>query len=1521
MTVLTTPTSRWTRRTRRATLAPLAALSLVLAFVLGALVPVPAHADDLDDTAQSYYEEFRRLIDGDPENEIDPLSVPEFVYRGDFRTWEEIKQAGGFDPLGDNGNIADHVLDLIKPKDTGYVATSSDPDLPDWFMKWTNRPDGADTFTVYKIRPSDQYKSVVQSFYDSIYPDGTVENYNRALLQRLESAKRGWFGHVQGEYEWASRGRIPASTVVESRTTSWVSGEEIGEEVGEWSEDPGEWEANPGFTEPTTRPTLDSVKFDAVTCPAAPTARASCATVPGNEDDLAHLNGDRFTGDPDDVDFTLRPDELAADESALLAPAPDTVDVVADFAGDVRDPSSFADFTEEIGGSFATDVDALADVTAHADVLTSLGKAMGFGIDTASELIPYLGIVATGYAMKEDIDHGAWGDLAADAIAEGIQGMMLAAPELDWILAPALWADLVLKSIGDWLYGLAHPAPSYTAEFRDNLAKAHDQVDAAPTTLTEAWGKERNAVLTRFYGEHMEERLASTLAAKIRSDVTVIKELERTVLGEIDRHRFLVLQRATTDAQRMAVQRSAFDAENLLHDTTREAIADRVQQYRDRYPDLVDATAAETWKLDLSELARDGFLADEKVSQYTVKVSEIAWEASYGKHWDRFESWELATARPRRDAEAKALRDIVVESERAGIKHEALADKDSLVRALGKQVDDAVASSVVVPANERATTTGVHALRLSADGALLPGKAATLSWNRAADAGASVTVPARGSVRWTLDLPSGLSAGKLPPRQDDGSLVTEWSSTDRRVTLTMTAKSAAVPVIGREQYAVPVTVTAGLVTGDLVEARFAAAAGTRSLAPSASTTVRRGGFFEAVNGEVVDIDQGSMTVRFTAAMADSVGYFDSIKLRTESPEGIRFPLSQTLRASFRTSANEDWSPSGPDLRATSTGYRKLVGTAERVLIIQESAGQLSWESTITVQEEVADSFLELPWNLTAVLGGVEERTAGVVRLGPTSALKAWNTQSKTLSFDQPTAVDVRTRVSGGAITSITDGAVELTAPEGAVFTGTDALTATTSGGATVPNATLDGVRLEDDGRTLIGTMRGGSVSLANGAELRWTPRLSVTSQPAEDAGAGLRYTVRATTSNGSAVVDAVQPVQYPQAPVEATLSQVRVPKVKPGESSTVWLSATATRSVRDVTVVFHALTGTTFANSDVVTRALLGTGSYSGELNAPRTELRATLPINFAAPELLIGVSVAVDPSATDTATDGWASVSGPVTAKRSTLAVQVEQEEEQVPDPDPEHGNLSVTGGSTPSIKQGATGVSRFTLRHASGPAVPVRLSGKLPTGAAEVEGLVRVSSGGGNWTGVPVRFDPSTRTWSSQHVVHELRPNTTLLVDVTVRNAESGWSSGLREGGVLEVADDSAADRRWSTAFGFISALPADKVLVQCRSGANTIAEAQVRWAKPSGRYTATVERYRVFRDGAKADVGLMVRQGGGYEGAWATAKGKSVSRDWVELGLTARGYNQNLGRVDALLDMVVRGSSGSPLHTCQQWFVMPN
>ncbi|SFF86721.1 hypothetical protein [Curtobacterium sp. YR515] len=1415
-----------------------------------------------------------------------PEAVPEWVWRADTRGPADGIFDDGFRPKGDEGswndNLADHVLNTEQPNRSAWVSTSYDQDEALSFGR--SNLDGP--FWEYQIAPDETFTSVQISFKDALLPGG---EYDEDLANRFEKAKDSWFGDVEGEAEFSAFGGIDGSNVHSAR--KWEMNDDGDWEVTETAE-------NPTFSRPVTQPNLDPHPIpESGVCYGG--ARATCAPSIGDEGDLADVHGDRFSGDTDDFDFTLRTDELAEDESLLLAPAPDSVAIVDDFAADVHDAGAFDEFTDEITSAFEADADALAEVSSASSVIDSVAESMEVVLDTGSELLPYFGIAATGYALKGDIEHGDWGDAAADGIAEAIQTAMVVAPEFDIILVPLLWVDLLAKAIGDWAYSLFHPAPEYSEAYRNQLEKANDQVDAAPGLLTDAWTKERDAVLVKFSNEQIEQRLVASVTEKIRSDITVLREMDRAVLKEIVRHEARAIAHARNDGERQSVRLSSLRAQADLRATTQHAVDERVEQYRARYAGLIDATAAATWKLSLEKLAGT-FVEDQKVSEYLTKVSEIASEAYFQKPFDQLPPGEKEIARDRGAEERAALHALVPEIERS--RHWTGpngADRTDMIGLLRTGVERGIKDDLKLPPARTATTLGVHGLRVTpTDGSpWAAGATGTVRWDRQTGSSAiPVDGPVGTSFSWTVELPTGLTAGTLPSMPAVPGWTQTWKQDGQTLVHTATRTSGSGPAFGeRQQYAVPVTATAALRTSDAVRVTFAPPRGHTSTAALGFATIAVANF-EPIEHERVDSSQGGHLIRFGAQSLVPVTTTWTVKLEAKTPEGVWFDDRPVLHGAMRDSAEAAWyNRSDLSVTTNSVGYRSVKILTWKGFSVEPGVG-VSWATNVTVLDRAAGKTFEIPYTLTLEGDGVSTTMHSAIKFGPSSVFKQSSTGSTQLEAGASVAVPIDVQAVGSSVASLGAGSLTLRAPEGTVFDPTETLSATKHNGTPVPNAAVSGIRSGDGGKTMTGTIRGGSISLAEGDRLRWLAKVRLLEAPSDPWRPGLAFELSGTSSAGPVSVDGFAPVSYPQDATRVTFLQHHVPTIEPGESGSVLYSIKSTRRVDGVGLVLRAPSSTTFADSSIGWEDSSST-VMPGVLSADAKTLTVALtkPVPSGANSANVYVPIAVDPNVSSRPDGGTADVTGPVESTRTSIRVDTTLVP-VVPEPSP--GALSITSSAIVGIRQGESGHQQFRVQNVGDEASRAfRLTATVPEGSLPTSAPLMVRQGSSQtWTAVPA--DVSGRNVTARSDLPALSAGGSIDVRLFLRNTESDWSTGTRTGGVLRAS--SGTETLAESPFLFIALLGDGKMLAQCTASAG-LAQVRMRWSEESnGYYKVTVEQARVTSSfdylSPNAQISLQLKTDG-YEGAWAT---ESVRRgDWASGGPTAWAFIRKpkliVGRLD--------------------------
>ncbi len=536
-----------------------------------------------------------------------PTTVPPFVWRMDTRSPDEIIAAGGFAKRGNNVNLADHVIaGRGSSSDSAYVSATSDKEVAKNWIRQFRENEG----WVYKIETDFTSFSVPASL------NAAIDAHPEWLREWQRRSNYRFKRNVETQQEWANLGGVEAERIQSAER--WIDVYDPTTRTRELREAVGDKWTNEGFTPrpPGEQAELEPMPVDEVTlC----SRRAACDLERPTGDELEQEHSERFTGETDDIDFTLRPEDLLEDEDLMVAPLPDTIGVVDEYAEHNFTSTSLAEYGEDLTEAFRADHAALESLSASEEVLGPVARAGGRAIDIGSELLPYLGIAATGYALTDDIEAGRWGDAAADAIMEGLQIAEAAQPELSVLLEPAIIIVAVIQLIADNFWEWAHPKPAVSPEQEGQIARANDAADEVVDKSLASWDRERAVLAQRFIAEHIGEDLADDLASKARTDLEVIAASSRAVEVELESARQSALHRHPAD---VAVQQSFEESLSLLRSATYERQERRLDQYREKMPDLVEALGDEFWEhADLKDV-RQKFI-DEQMSPYVRDVTRV----------------------------------------------------------------------------------------------------------------------------------------------------------------------------------------------------------------------------------------------------------------------------------------------------------------------------------------------------------------------------------------------------------------------------------------------------------------------------------------------------------------------------------------------------------------------------------------------------------------------------------------------------------------------------------------------------------------------------------------------------------------------------------------------------------------------------------------------------------------------------------------------------------------------------------
>ncbi|TWX35560.1 hypothetical protein ES689_13330 [Frigoribacterium sp. ACAM 257] len=683
-------TSRSATRARRSVRSVLSAVAMVTAAVLLATV-VPPLAPSAS-AASPVASDVGTLAPG---RFPAPSQVPDFVYRFDTRSPAEIVAAEGFNPKGENWNLADHVIGGRGREATSkFVSTAGSEESAVEFMRRTGKLEGY----IYKIQPDLFFTNVPISINAALLE-------NPSWYAKWQSRSGGKFARfVRSQNEWASGGPIDIGQI--HSADYWVHAKVDDRPPGFVKARPGDphhWRnPSPEPVAPGWEATLDPYEIKSDTgC----VVQSLCDLTPPSEEELSDLHGDRFDGEVDDLDLTLRPEDLEMADGSLLAPLPESIATVDAFAESSMDAAELGRFGDELTGSFRADQAALKTLTADADLLRAVGAKLGRAVDLGSELVPYVGIAATGYALAEDVEAGRWGDASADAIMEGLQVTEAEFPEFTPFLEPLIMATAVVQMIGDFLWSWTHPKPAVSAEQEGEILGAADAADSVLGNSTEVWNKEKTTLAQSYLEQHVTAGMADALAARISADLAIIVAGRDAAYDELCGARHAAeLQAGGPTAE---IQRHFDESVQSLLLAAHDAQIDRLEQYRERMGPMIDATAAEIWAHDDLGVVRQKFI-DETLQPYVRDSTRVVWEAFTGKkesHWysELGGDWVHDTQVERAAWEANtAWAFVQMDENRRAPSSGYLPDEGHIGRLLSDAVDDRIQAALLDPLPGRA---------------------------------------------------------------------------------------------------------------------------------------------------------------------------------------------------------------------------------------------------------------------------------------------------------------------------------------------------------------------------------------------------------------------------------------------------------------------------------------------------------------------------------------------------------------------------------------------------------------------------------------------------------------------------------------------------------------------------------------------------------------------------------------------------------------------------------------------------
>jgi hypothetical protein len=433
-----------------------------------------------------------------------PSRMPQCLFLHDTRPPQVVFEEG-FTPAGTNRLLGRHLETTGSAQsDSIFINTFRDPAISHALETegW-----------VYMVSSSDRYFSVNNSLAEFTAASAATGDATRAQLAS------DLLDYIRPLDTWVSAGPIPGEQVLAAvrqpagggpldmrlmeRNEGGVMLRTTGS-TGVYGINGTELDAAPACLSPLTARTL------------LPSAGGTACALPQTEEELAAFH-EGFAGEVEDVAFTPLVEDLARGDDLKLAPLRDTNELLASF-----DAASGAEGVEALRASLTEalprEAQAFHALTTDETLISKVMAKAGRTVDIGSELIPYVGLAATGYALRADIEDDDWVDAGFDSVALVLQLIEAAQPELAVFVEPLLIADLVAQWAVDHFRPEA-PAPP-PADLR-HLYEAIDEWDAAADVIepsqTRASAQHLGDGFAAVRQQHVHDVLDTRLAADLQT--------------------------------------------------------------------------------------------------------------------------------------------------------------------------------------------------------------------------------------------------------------------------------------------------------------------------------------------------------------------------------------------------------------------------------------------------------------------------------------------------------------------------------------------------------------------------------------------------------------------------------------------------------------------------------------------------------------------------------------------------------------------------------------------------------------------------------------------------------------------------------------------------------------------------------------------------------------------------------------------------------------------------------------------
>lgn len=453
--------------------------------------------------------------------------VPTCLYRSDHRAPAEIFE-DGFQVNGDgmNKNLLDHVSGRSNGDDTAFVSATSDLEFAlDW------QPNA----WVYGIAPTDAFHNVNNTFTQAVAasPDASVRREAQRLLDLYEYQR-----------EWSSLGDIAPHQI------AWAAPIIVTDGLA--AIDIPRKQYNPNFTPEPTVPSLDPFPLEHLAAPGciAPARiarslggasifamKSKCGTTLKSDEELVGEHQATWRESGYESKLSLSREELQSGEH-LYAPLPETAKFLAEARNQIGGIGESTEFQQTLKEALGRDFSALDKLTANSELIARVAKSTGRALSAVGELLPYAGIVGTGYALKQDLESEDWVNLGFDAIAEVLQIAEAAQPELVPFVEPLILVDVAVQVIASTFQNIFVESPAvrdWKLDVQRQETIHQRDWNAAPQKLNEVHGAAVVAALQPILQGAVDNTLIPRLTANIRQDVLMLQKFETAAIHDVFR--------------------------------------------------------------------------------------------------------------------------------------------------------------------------------------------------------------------------------------------------------------------------------------------------------------------------------------------------------------------------------------------------------------------------------------------------------------------------------------------------------------------------------------------------------------------------------------------------------------------------------------------------------------------------------------------------------------------------------------------------------------------------------------------------------------------------------------------------------------------------------------------------------------------------------------------------------------------------------------------------------------------------